>query len=352
MGQTLELPIQNLNARMSIMLTLVVFTVFYGVREISRRTTLINLRIFVIYLCLVLFQIILHGTKTSSHLLYELYFPVMFFSSFLVLNKASSKTLDKIISLQYMCCIVFFLVFIYGVLFMGRVQGIYKSTCFYLCCILPFILASSKNWMKISGLILCILPSIIVSKRTPLLGIIAAYIIYVLISMKNNKHKWRILFSSLSAIAVVYYLSLNLDTDIFDRIRTMDEDGGSGRLYIFSAVWQGINNSSWWQWLLGHGVYQEYATDNGFAAHNDFLEVFWNYGFVGFIVYILMIFRLFKNRFYIKAYKPELYAVYIASIVQFIVCSLSTNLLFNPSYIALFVMFWGYCYAGIKYRIR
>ena len=206
--------------------------------------------------------------------------------------------------------------------------------------------------MKISGIILCVLPSIIVSKRTPLLAIIAACVFYLLISLKDHKHKWRMIISSLFVIGVVYYLSLNLQTDIVDRIRTMDEDGGSGRLDIFSAVWQGISNSSWVQWLFGHGVYQEYATDNDFSAHNDFLEIFWDYGFVGFLVYVFMIFSLFRNRVFIKKYKPELYCPYLASIVQFLVCSFSTNMLFAPSYIALFAIFWGYSYAGIKYRNR
>lgn len=352
MGQTLELPIQNLNVRMQIMLALTLITIIYGVNEMFRKTSLVNLRAFVIYLILVLFEILIHGTNTASHLLYELYFPIMFFSSFLVLNKANSKISAQIVSLQNIFCIVFFLVFIYGVFFMFRVEGIYKSTCFYLCCFLPFILASSKSWMRILGIFLCILPSIIVSKRTPFFGVIAACIVYFFISIKQDKHKWRIIFSALSAIGVVYFFSLNLQTDIFDRIRVMNEDGGSGRLDIFSTVWQGISDSSWEQWFWGHGVYQEYATDNRLAAHNDFLEIFWDYGFIGLFVYTFMLFSLFKNRFFIKRYKPKLYGVYLASIVQFFVCSLSTNLLFNPSYIALFAIFWGYCYAGIRNRVR
>lgn len=346
MGQALEIKLQSLQLRTILMYVTTVFFIYYGLKEKSIRVnSALSISPFIGYLFLTIFMLVFHGYSTSN-MLNELFFPVTFISIYYTLYNTNNRTLEQIIFIQMIFGVVLFVVYIYAFFFEGRVQGIYKSTCYFTCCVLPFVLASKNDLSKILGFVICALPTLLTSKRTSFISMGVAAFIYILIVFRHNPRKWHVILFVSFTIAFFLYLSEMVNTNLFSRIQAMDEDGGSGRLDIYSEVFYAINNSFFGDWLIGHGVYKVYATSDGLGAHNDFLEMFWNYGFVGFVVYVAIIIKLIKNCKVIKRHSTKLYAAYCASIAQFLVCSLFTDLIFVPSYIALFTMFWALCFVS------
>lgn len=339
MGQSFETQFQSLTVRKYIMFfitaTLLIYIVKNGISSFSKTW----IKPFAIYALICFFEILYHS---STQVLYELYFPFVIISSYFVYKDLPKDALDKILYIYFLSGIALFVLFIYSFFGLMRIQGIYKSTCYYTCCMLPFYLLAKNNVVKFLGIAICLIPSILVAKRGPFIGIAAAVVAYYVLSMKESANKVRTIISAVVVLILINYALNNSDTDLLERLATMEEDQGSGRLDIFSAVFSAISNNSFFEHLFGHGVYKQYATQEDLSAHNDFIEMYWNYGLLGFVVYLSIIIKLFKFDKLYSRYKIESRPVYFASILQFVLMSLFTNMIFAPSYIASFALFWSY----------
>lgn len=339
MGQSFEVQLQSLTVRKYIMFfisaTLLVFVVTKGLSSFAKTW----IKPFVIYALICFFEILYHS---STQVLYELYFPFVIISSYYVYKDLSKDALEKVLYIYLLSGLALFALFIYSFIGLMRIQGIYKSTCYYTCCMLPFYLLAKKNVVKFIGIAICLIPSILVAKRGPFIGIATAVVAYYVLSMKDSANKFKTIISAVIVLFLFNYALNNSDTDLLERLAAMDEDQGSGRLDIFSAVFSAISNNSFFEHLFGHGVYKQYATQEDLSAHNDFIEMYWNYGLIGFVVYISLIIKLFKMDKIYNRYKLDTRPVYFASILQFVLMSLFTNMIFVPSYIASFALFWSY----------
>ena len=129
---------------------------------------------------------------------------------------------------------------------------------------------------------------------------------------------------------------------IYDRLGTIRDDEGSGRGEIYMYTWNMIQSSDFVSLLFGHG-YNAVSRDSIFelSAHTDLLEVLYDYGIVGFVLYILLVVRLvvFSNK--IKLYLPQYFGAYVSSIALFIVISLFSHLIIFPTYFLFLCAFWG-----------
>lgn len=339
MGQSFEMQIQSLTVRKYIMFFITATLLAYVFKRDINIFSKTWIKPFVLYALVCFFEIAYHN---SSQVLYELYFPFVIISSYFVYKDLSKDALEKILYVYMLSGLALFILFIYSFFGLSRIQGIYKSTCYYTCCMFPFYMLAKNNIYKFLGIAICLVPSILVAKRGPFIGITAAVVAYYILSMKESVNKSKLIISTAIVLVLVNYALKNLDTDLLERIATMDEDQGSGRLDIFSAVISAISNNTFFEHLFGHGVYKQYATQGDLSAHNDFLEMYWNYGLLGFVMYISLIVKLFKIDKLYHRYKLESRPAFFASLLQFVLMSLFTNMIFAPSYIASFALFWSY----------
>ena len=80
------------------------------------------------------------------------------------------------------------------------------------------------------------------------------------------------------------YIDDKFSLNIFSRLFSLSEDGGSGRIDIYSNVWESFKSSSVMNKLFGHGVNAVGTIGAGAEkAHNDLLEVLYDYGIISFI---------------------------------------------------------------------
>ena len=78
------------------------------------------------------------------------------------------------------------------------------------------------------------------------------------------------------------------------------------------------------------------------SAHNDFLEVLYDFGAIGFIFYVLIHLSLIKWTLRLFRARSELAFPVLISYVCFIVMSMVSHLILYPTYFGLLTAFWAY----------
>jgi len=151
--------------------------------------------------------------------------------------------------------------------------------------ITPLVLAvSNKKWLRI--ITLAVMGAIIFSsnKRGGLVAYALAIFIYynLDLSLKNRglKIKNFLYFAVIIIVGlgIFKYVAESSDGFFLYRLEKLESDGGSGRLEIYQQVVEGIGNSSLVAFIVGNGDNAvAKITDDGFSAHNDFLEIIYSY---------------------------------------------------------------------------
>ena len=110
---------------------------------------------------------------------------------------------------------------------------------------------------------------------------------------------------------VMYYLTETTDNNIIERIQNISDDGGSGRDIIWADTYKNIQNRDIGYKFVGNGYRSaQKVSVLQLAAHNDFLEIWYDFGGIGLALYLvsflslcLYTFRLFKRK---SQYAPHL----------------------------------------------
>ena len=129
------------------------------------------------------------------------------------------------------------------------------------------------------------------------------------------------------------------------RIESVEEDRGSGRLDIWSAVIHEQSRSSFVEWLFGHGhnsVQKHVIVFNkGYSAHNDYLQMLFDYGIFALITMLIFIYYRFRRLLYLYRKKHNLFFSYYSSMVLFMVLTMVSHLVKYPTYFVFVVVYWA-----------
>ena len=128
---------------------------------------------------------------------------------------------------------------------------------------------------------------------------------------------------------------------ISNRLMNIAEDGGSGRDRVWAVTWDMICHSSPEELLLGHG-YSTVVIDSPLrlSAHNDFMEVLYNWGIVIFIPYTFLHINLIKQVINLIKTKNSIAPIMAFSYVVFLILSLVSIVILYPL-MALISLTWG-----------
>ena len=199
--------------------------------------------------------------------------------------------------------------------------------------------------------------ALISAKRTGIAAIGLAYVTHALILVCAKKHK-----KLLSILALIGFVSLlaiwlrftdRLPVDVvFERFSTIHEDQGSGRIAIMTAVLNRQKDAGLIDWLVGHG-YIGTIRDLGETGHNDFIEVLYNFGLAGLLIYSAIHFILLKHMFRLVSVGSANAPSFAAAYVIFFVVSMISHLVVYPSYIIYITAFFGMMFGMVRsHRIR
>ena len=189
-------------------------------------------------------------------------------------------------------------------------------------------------------------------KATAIIAFILPLLIASLIQSKIEKGKIRkgllVLAFSVLAIYLLFPYVERFVYDAFgiswyDKFISSSESGGSGRLDIWTKVIELQGDSNLTEWIWGHGYGKVLILTGRWSAHNDFLEVLFDYGIVGTLLYIGIYNQLIKYALrYIKNRNASATALTI-SVIQMMVLSMFSHLVIYPHLLMTASLVWGYC---------
>ena len=220
---------------------------------------------------------------------------------------------------------------------------------FYPLLMVPWIACISnitKRWVMLALVALCAITAL---KRSGIIIIsTSAFLLYYGDFIHRQRLHFKTILMALFVVAgmfaIVEYKADSI-SDLSQRFDLIKDDGGSGRDGIYEDVYNRYLSSSIDKQILGHG-FDGVRRDSSYiipvSAHNDFLEVLYDFGVIGFLLYVLIHFSLIKWTIYLFRARSRLAFPVLISYVCFLVMSIVSHLVLYPTYFGLLVAFWAY----------
>lgn len=286
------------------------------------------------------------------------YFAIVFisFSYYSIPIKAS----EKIILLTFFICLGLNLFTIFKYQFLGAERPL-ASDIYFSLGLFPFALLILKNkTLKNISICLVFFAVFFSGKRTGLLAFVLAFVVYMIIdeylsSRKNLISIFKTLFIIIVVLLLFYFISYYFDEQyslgIYKRLNNLFEDGGSGRDVIYKTVWESYKEAPVFYKLFGHGMAATGEITLAYA-HNDFLEILYNYGLIALIMIVVFYLQLIKRIFVMIRVQSPYAAAYAAAIVICLFLSMFSFMLIFYTYVTCVLAFLGYALALEDRRIQ
>ena len=218
---------------------------------------------------------------------------------------------------------------------------------YYILCFLPFIIDINNKWLKRILTILIFCCVILSFKRSAI--VISIIIIFTMISMhlKNKKNRKALLIFIIIFIIIVILIlfkQINIQSIYLAWIERFNDPNTRGLILL--DVWNLQIKSSFFEWIFGHG-YNAVMNDVGYglSAHNDYLEILYDYGLIAFTLFLILIISMIKYCNRLKKCNSRYYNGMVISLEIFIVASIPSHMYTYSTYFIILSLYWGYCMA-------
>lgn len=230
--------------------------------------------------------------------------------------------------------------------FTGTVVG--RNAAYYILFLLPIALLVRTKFVSAISILIATAAIILSYKRTGILSLITSILVYFYLENKRDSNAFSrrlysfIIFSTVLVGAFVIYgnLSATFGLNWAIRLNTMFESGGSGRTSIYKMIWAALKTQGIKAWIFGNGHIAT-KVKLGQWAHNDFLEVLYDYGIFGFALYIFMYVALIKEYTNMVRNRYEFYPAFAVSIFLFFWGSMFSQMIIYPFWFLAIALFWG-----------
>ncbi len=216
--------------------------------------------------------------------------------------------------------------------------------------LLPFILCLKNRFVRFGLMAMVIFIVMISLKRGGFIAVILGLLTYFVtsyFSINGKRFKIGHLILIVAAVwglfSLTDYINQNIIGNVlYDRIASIEENEGGGRLEVYKNYIDFIVSDSLFYWFIGHGWTGSLRSGLDVTCHNDFLEVFVDFGVIGFTMYLSFWVALVKLT--IKMIREKnLYApAMAASVAIFLVNSMVSHIFIYSWYMIEFALFWGY----------
>ena len=222
---------------------------------------------------------------------------------------------------------------------------------FYIIAYFPFVLLMDKNkTLKIMMIGLFAFLVIISFKRSIIVGFFICLIVYFLnTDYKKLLTKWYMRLLLIATIVFGFYIFNYFSETLVGRFSDLESDQGSGRTIIYSNILSGFSSSDTFHMFFGHGFKSvRLITWTNELAHNDLLELLYDFGIIGFVIYLLYLITLLKNtlRHRKESLNKFLYSSCLSSLVLFFIISSLNCVIYSTMIITPFMLAFG-IYTGL-----
>lgn len=319
-----------------------------NLKELTNNTIL---KVLLLLFVIILFSSIINFQLSFNSILYSILW-------FLVFNIALSvsHSLKFLVWISMLFFIVFFVIIIgnYFYSFIENINGFYSVTVvYYLICFVPIILLVDNKLLKFLFLIIVAAVSILSFKRGALLVvglIILVFFLYYLFHRTKEKFSLKKAVWIISFVGLVFFIfilinnkyGINKLLSVWQyKIDTGSESGffADVRSELYLNVLGMVFSSDPLKLFFGHG-YDSVILNSSYqlSAHNDLLEILFDYGIIAFILYFIFLILLIKRY---KRIKTSIIYSYISFLVILIVTGLVSHMITYPTYVYILMIYFG-----------
>lgn len=341
----------------------------YTVRHSSAIAQTKLSKIVILYLCYILFNTFYNfvlagrGTYDTFIALHEsIWWPMCFLLAYQYFKNNQIDQANSKLTIRFfvfiLCCNIVILCLQEFYLY-SALERMTSNNVYYVVTLLPFAFLCKKRSLKYILMAIITLLSVVTLKRTAMIVCALTWLIDLL-SVSNTKNKSKYLFAFFISLGIIVYGYQKI-TDVvgesaLERFQGMAEDGGSGRLDIYKNVLDAYTKLPLDSKILGCGhnavrrnnviAYSLSGYDDSFSAHNDFLEILYDFGILGLIIYCVFIFRLIKVIYRQRYINSDLFYSGLASLGVLFTMSLFSHLVLYSTYYVYLVFIWGMFTSG------
>lgn len=235
--------------------------------------------------------------------------------------------------------------FIFWFLNGGRSSVAAVNAVYFITCLFPIVFLDINKYIRIFIIVSSTASALLSAKRTAFIVLVLAFSLPYMIRLlrSGRKNKLRTIVSLIVLLLLIVYLYdyllVRFNITIFERFQSISEDGGSGRLDIYSSVIEAFRNSGIMNKLLGHGyngVFNYGVTYT--SAHNDFLEVLYDNGLIGLLLYLSFIVKLIITTIKLLKSGKEIACAVLSALMVFLCMSITSHLIIYPTYFIYIVV--------------
>ena len=259
----------------------------------------------------------------------------------------------------FILCVCLFVVFEISIFLFksSQLYSIFGGTLqasYFVLFLLPICFNLKKEWLIYVCIVASIISSIMSFKRGAIISVFIVTTLFILYKLLHSNFKQKLLLISLVVVAyygVLYYIGYSGDefSFVLKRMSDMGEDGGSGRSDIYSFFLNKISDFSLLDHLVGRGFKSTTFVNNGLTAHNDWIELYYDFGFFLFIPWCFFIVKQIISGIRDSQYR-QLGVSKISLMAVYIVLSMVSHVFFFGYFYALMIIL-SY-YNNIKYESR
>lgn len=225
-------------------------------------------------------------------------------------------------------------------------ENIAVNSSYFLMYSLPLVMCIRKNTLKYIMMLFILLCVMLSFKRTGSAATLLAIVVYVFVDrFLTSKINIKTILGLLLVVGAVVYVVISISslTDGYLLVRfTQAIDNGDSRDELRVIAVKMIINSDFISMLFGHGYdMMMYNSPEKLPTHNDYLEVIYDYGILGFVMYLNFFIQLFVFGRKLLKIKSSYAAPLFASIVLLSLCSFFSHIFLYHHYSSLLVLFWA-----------
>lgn len=285
---------------------------------------------------------------------------LFFFAAFKYYGSSLERIFSYIIVSWYIIIALFYLVN-YSILIqmVNSGQTALLGTSYILLYPLPLALCLKNKFWKW----LCVIIGAIVvmssMKRGGVLGFAIAMLIYYFVQnlyRHRSKHFVQIIIATIFSVGLLVSAFITYDNvmnngHIQKRLNNISRDEGSGRGEVIEYMFNNIPNIPTDKLIFGYGYLGSVKfSPLHLSAHNDFLEVLYDYGLIGLAVYIWFYILIFKKIKLLIKQKSEYAPPLAAGFAMLCVLSMISHIIIFP-YFAWYAIILG-AFDGITAKKR
>lgn len=325
-------------------IAMAIFTIVISRNRIQTNFTILWI-FWVVWLFILFFMFGLRG-KGIADIFHVTFCPMTF-----ILFYNMSLYSDKISRISFVGFILLYLMSLYLILLnittiigvqIGEETAI-TNIIYWCLCPLPILLLGRKRWVIPIAIGITFIIVILTGKRSATIAIAFIVLAYIINEMKGRFSAKKILGVILLIVALVFLINTYFKSTfigVMERMADMKDDQGSGRIPLYNDVFDVMKDNTFIDWFLGRG-YGSITLTGHTNAHNDALQMLFEYGIVGLVVYGLMIFYILKRLLVLRKQNSVYYIGYASSVILTGMLGLVSNLIVFYSYFSFLCAFWG-----------